>query len=1477
MANNLPVFSRRRRRELVAKQVEDQAFQKAIQATATTLLKAGASMPMSSWYNAGGVGAGSALLARVTQDLAASFGRTPDDVELALAEQGLSWGPPFPPGRPLDPFWGYKRPARTWDYTIGENVQVTPRWDRISFPTLKAIIEAYDVAQICLAPGTLVVAKRGLVPIEAIQVGDEVLTHKGRWQRVYRTMANPIGEREAYRVTAGALDPIVATGDHPVLAARYTHTQSRRRVMQELDWVNVSELKPRGVENNANWHYDAAVLPALDLDPEQHPEMPWDVQLGRLLGWYLAEGSQSGGRMVCFSLGPSERHYAEQILEDAKAVFGANGIIGAPSAGAGFRVRVYSARMARLFSCGTARTKHLPEWAWDSSRAFFRAMLDAWATGDGCLVERHDWSPRTLVVTASQTLAWQMRLVAITLGYKPSINRKPGGNVAVIRGNKVCSGPSYHVEWAEKPQRTGRWSFEADGRLLATAVKTVERVPYEGPVYNIEVEEDHSYVTTGGTVHNCVRHLINDVRSLDFQFVPPINVAEDATEDIEQAERFFMSPDKQQPFRAWLAEWLQDVLRYDAGCLFVRQNEAGDPIALEVTDGSTIIPFVDFYGRVARDEEDAHAEPGGIWPGTTVPAYGQIIQGMPYNWFTADQIIYQPWNPLPESQYGLAPMEAVLLSANTDIRWQWTFLQYFCYDDATEVLTDEGWKAFPDVRGDEQFATRSSGGEFQWQHTKDDEVHRFDYDGELVRFSNQCVDALVTPNHRMLVRRVPAEPTSPHTRWHDWHVRRADYFLEHPTAEFKVPVTSSWVGTEPDAEMVLTATSAKVPATVVRMPMWAWAKFLGVYIAEGWTRSVQAGKHARWEVIVSQLPGGSLDEVRSILKDTGLNWNYNERTGKFTVGCKALWLALQECGHGAQNKRLPDYVLDWTPEYLQSLLDGLLLGDGHTAGSGQVIYSTTSPTLAGQVQELWQKLGCYAWVRASVQGRGSHSEGNRIFTVRSRPETEFRVPRPTLEPYTGRVHCVSVPNGIIFVRRNGKALWCGNTDGTIPQGFMESPPDLSDPAQVQEWQSTWDALMMGDQAKLRQIRWVPAGAKYTQIKDTTFDKDFPLYLMRRVAASFGVTPNDLGFTDDINRATGDTQIDVQFRVGTLPLVRHVEDVLNLFIRERLKLKARIQFDTGREVEDRLASAQAEQIYWEIGALSSDEIRMKLGKRISRERPTPRIFNNDRSGPIPILAVDSLAGKIDPTTYGPAKGQKPITDPYVGAPGALAVSGSPDAKAATSAAAALQAKMRGTPQPALPAAPDPTTDAAKALEEAFGVIDVLLDQLAAKSEREEEFDHNDWDAEFFPDNTGGPGVHPEGEEEDAEKDATAGVSAETGIQGNPLAGTEEDDDEAVAKAVRRWRDNSRNRVRQNLPPKRFVDPRLPEQVADAIWRHLEKAHTRSQVDAVFGNWLGQDPADAVQKRALELLRPDIDRLMESAQRVDAAREALAGVE
>lgn len=754
----LPVLRRRRDLAQLRKEAEEQALTKALESVAVALLQEeqvkkgflngnAAQMPGTSWSNQGGTN--SRLIARVTQKLAASFGRAPEDLEASLAAQGLSWGPPFPPGRPLDPFYGYARRPRTWDFAVGENVQLLPRWNRISFGTLKALYDAYDVAQIA------------------------------------------------------------------------------------------------------------------------------------------------------------------------------------------------------------------------------------------------------------------------------------------------------------------------------------------------------------------VRHLINDVRSLDYQFVPPTNIAEDATDDIEAAEAFFRYPDRRQPFRAWLAEYLQDVLRYDAGTLYISRDELTNrPIALEVVSGSTIIPLVDFFGRPPRDEPDEGLlrdidekvkDVGGVWDGTTVPAFLQIIEGLPWGWHPADDIIYQPFNPMPDSQYGLAPLEAVLLTANTDIRFQYYFLQYF-------------------------------------------------------------------------------------------------------------------------------------------------------------------------------------------------------------------------------------------------------------------------------------------------------------------------------------------------------------TEGTIPAGFMEAPADLSDMAQVQELQSAWDALMMGDQSKLRQIRWVPAGAKFTPLRDAKFDSEFPLYLMRRVAAAFGVTPNDLGFTEDVNKAVSETQVDVQWRVGTLPLVRHLEDMINAFIAEELELKACIQFDIGREIEDRLTTAQAEQIYIQCGVLSPDEPRMRLGKRISKDHPTPRYIDNGRAGPIPLLAVNSLAGKIDPTTYGPANDQELIDHPFVSAPGAAPVLGSKGHQQAQNATAAMQDNMLvqnddpnapqraiqpdgsvqtkpRTPESALGLAPtgadgkqeakEDQAQMAKVLADAFEVIDLLVKEVTGAT-----------------DNTGGPGVHP-----------TEGVTAETGIQGEDLL---DGDDDAEKELVRKWRENARHRIAKGQVPRCFED--APAHLVDAVWPDLQHARTRDEVDAAFAA-LGKVPAPA----------------------------------
>lgn len=209
------------------------------------------------------------------------------------------------------------------------------------------------------------------------------------------------------------------------------------------------------------------------------------------------------------------------------------------------------------------------------------------------------------------------------------------------------------------------------------------------------------------------------------------------------------------------------------------------------------------------------------------------------------------------------------------------------------------------------------------------------------------------------------------------------------------------------------------------------------------------------------------------------------------------------------------------------------------------------------------------------------------------------------------------------------------TDGNVPDGFMEAPEGMSEATQLQQFQEVWDSLMEGDQTTLRKIKWVPHGSNYKPTRESKFDPTFPLYLMRKTCAAFKVTPNDLGFTEDVNRATGETQVDVQFRIGTKPLASYLKAIYDSYLQDDLGLPVQFQFDLGEEKEDRYQEAQAWKLYVDMGAASPDEPRSSvLGLPTDPSNPTPRFINNARAGAIPLKSLFEIAGEIDPETYGP---------------------------------------------------------------------------------------------------------------------------------------------------------------------------------------------------------------------------------------------------
>jgi hypothetical protein len=75
----------------------------------------------------------------------------PPQIQAAEAQAGMTPQSPFSPGSPIGPYDGFSRQPRSQDFTTGYNIAARPRLhERVSFDTLKGLLGAYDVADLCI-------------------------------------------------------------------------------------------------------------------------------------------------------------------------------------------------------------------------------------------------------------------------------------------------------------------------------------------------------------------------------------------------------------------------------------------------------------------------------------------------------------------------------------------------------------------------------------------------------------------------------------------------------------------------------------------------------------------------------------------------------------------------------------------------------------------------------------------------------------------------------------------------------------------------------------------------------------------------------------------------------------------------------------------------------------------------------------------------------------------------------------------------------------------------------------------------------------------------------------------------------------------------------------------------------------------------------------------------------------------------------
>jgi hypothetical protein len=345
-----------------------------------------------------------------------------------------------------------------------------------------------------------------------------------------------------------------------------------------------------------------------------------------------------------------------------------------------------------------------------------------------------------------------------------------------------------------------------------------------------------------------------------------------------------------------------------------------------------------------------------------------------------------------------------------------------CFDAKTEVLTAEGWKAFPEVTMEDAVATLNQETGFLEYHPPY-EIQCYDYDGQMYRVDHLAGDLLVTPDHSIFY----ATTTSGRRTRTPFRLGGVSESRWDRAAMF-FSCRMRWDGQDDRAVHVLEESRcsdgrrlANKRGARKEIPIGTWLRFVGWYLSEGSSR-ITPSNHT---VSISQGPGPKQEEIRQLILDMGFRPYVNGCN--VDVSSKQLHHAVQEFGTGAAHKQLPAWYLMLPPHRLKDLFVGLMAGDGDSDGG---CYSTISSRLADAVMELALKLGKRAWIgRDGKMYRVHMSDRTAIKTRRS---------HRTIEHYRGRVYDVTVRNHVLLVRRNGKPMWSGNC-GTYDGGREKAP------------------------------------------------------------------------------------------------------------------------------------------------------------------------------------------------------------------------------------------------------------------------------------------------------------------------------------------------------------------------------------------------------------------------------------------------------
>jgi intein/homing endonuclease len=392
---------------------------------------------------------------------------------------------------------------------------------------------------LCLTPNQKIICNPMIKNISDVVVGDKVLTHTGRFMPVTKTY-NRWFDGEIIKIKTKKFNfETELTPNHPVYVA--TPKEKMKYLMKgmkfDYSWKKAEEIDQndfcvypiiKRTENSSKIKKNVCIF-CKSKNIANHGLSPKGVHRNKcmkckktfidryfnintmdnyfnkdlcyLMGLFLSDGHANiqGGKVRFFV----SETLSGKVIKKIKKVFNENPktyqLQGCKE------ICIHSTKLTKIFDkFGKEENKRPPMEILHLPLKYQNAFLEGYMDGDGTINKKTKIST---ITTISPHNAFVLAQILLRKGIIPCIVLKKGGKrYSHLNGGRMATfKDTYFIEFA----KTYYQRSIIDGNNLLLPIKEIKKEEYHGLVHNLEVEEDRSYTTMNGSMHNCFDEMWN--------------------------------------------------------------------------------------------------------------------------------------------------------------------------------------------------------------------------------------------------------------------------------------------------------------------------------------------------------------------------------------------------------------------------------------------------------------------------------------------------------------------------------------------------------------------------------------------------------------------------------------------------------------------------------------------------------------------------------------------------------------------------------------------------------------------------------------------------------------------------------------------------------------------------------------------------------------------------------------------------------